>query len=148
MNKFQKFILKKTPFSVTILGGLALIFMALNTVRFGVALVEWDLLLEFMPQPGPIYIAATGLWWALCWLAVFLGIELARKWSRVAFLLISFLYASYYWIDRFLFQPHAERSNTIFVFIATFFSLVLIVIILALPKSRAYFEEKSDKGTA
>ena len=136
---------KKAPFFVTILGYLALILTMFNAIRFGTALAKWDVILDFMPQPGPIYIAATGLLWALCWLTVYLGIKLARKWSGIAFLALSFLYASYYWLDRLFFQPPTERSNAIFFSVAIFSSLILTVIILALPKSRAYFDNGNPK---
>ncbi len=141
MSKFLKKIFKKPPFFVTILGIVALIFMVLNAVRFGMALAEWQLILDFAPIPGPIYIAATGLLWALCWLIVYLGIQLEWAWGGVSFLLLSFFYASYYWLDRLFFQPHAERTNALFVFIATILSLVGIILILALPQSRMYFSE-------
>jgi len=140
MNKF----FRKTPFFVTLLGVVALTLMALNAVRFGTALVQWHLILDFMPNPGPAYIAVTGLLWAVCWLTVYIGIELARKWGGVSFLLLSFLYASYYWLDRFFFQSHAERSNALFVFIVTFLFLVGTIAILALPKSREYFANDID----
>ncbi|MBT3321549.1 MAG: hypothetical protein HN392_04610 [Anaerolineae bacterium] len=136
--------LEKAPFSVTLLGILALILMLFNATRFGVALAKWQLILEYMPEPGPIYTAATGLLWAFCWLIVYLGIELAWRWSGVAFLLLSFLYASYYWLDRLFFQLFAERSNALFAFIATVLCLSGIIFLLALPQSRAYFAAKSE----
>lgn len=131
---------KKAPFFVTILSYLALILTMFNAIRFGTALAKWDSILDFMPQPGPIYIAATGLLWALCWLTVYFGIKLAWRRSGIAFLALSFLYASYYWLDRLFFQSSAERSNALFVFIAISLFLISTIIILALPKSRAYFD--------
>ena len=133
---------KKTPFFVTILGSIALILTVFNAIRFGTALSQWDLILAFASSPGPLYIALTGLIWALGWLIAYLGIEFAWKWGGVVFLLLSFLYASYYWLDRLFFQLPAQRSNVIFAFIVTFLFLVSTVIILAFPKSRAYFNGK------
>ena len=125
---------------------MALTLLVFNAIRFGTALIKWDLLLDFTPMPGPAYIAATGLIWALGWLIAYLGIEFAWKWGGVVFLLQSFLYMSYYWLDRLFFQLPVERSNALFVFVTTFFCLLFIVIILALPKSRAYFEKKNDES--
>ncbi len=138
IRKIKNFLFK-VPFSVTILGVVALILVVLNTIRFATALSQWDLILDFMPNPGPAYIAATGLLWALCWLIVYLGIYLEWKWGGVAFVLLAFLYVSYYWLDRFFYQPHAERSNALFVFITVLLFLINSIIVFALPKSRAYF---------
>ncbi|HIE25244.1 MAG TPA: hypothetical protein EYP74_04510 [Anaerolineales bacterium] len=143
IRKIKNFFFK-APFFVTILGVMALILVVLNATRFGTALVQWNLILDFMPKPGPAYIAATGLLWASCWLIIYLSIQLAWRRGGVAFLLLSFLYASYYWIDRFFLQPHAERSNALFAFIATLLFLIGSMIILALPESRAYFAGKGE----
>lgn len=143
IRKIKDFFFK-VPFFVTILGVVALILVVLNAIRFGIALSQWDLILGFMPQPGPAYIAVTGLLWALCWLIAYLGIYLEWKWGGVAFVLLAFLYTSYYWLDRFFYQPHAERSNALFVFITILLFLISSIIIFALPKSRAYFSGDTE----
>ncbi len=121
---------------------MALILVVFSAIRFVTALLKWDLLLNLMPDPGPLYIVITGAFWALGWLGVYLGIFFAKRWSGAAFLVLSFLYASYYWLDRLIFQPHAERSNAPFAFLASLLFFVSIIIILALPKSREYFYDR------
>ena len=121
---------------------MALILMVFNAIRFMTALLKWDLLLSLMPDPGPLYITITGAFWALGWLGVYLGIFFAKCWSGEAFRLLSFLYVSYYWLDRLVFQPHAERSNALFSLIVSLLFFVFTIILLALPKSREYFYEE------
>ncbi len=135
---------RKAPFSVTILSTMALILVVFNAIRFVTALLKWDLLLSLMSDPGPLYIVITGAFWTLGWLGVYLGIFFAKRWSGTAFLALSFLYASYYWLDRLVFQPHTERSNAPFAFLASLLFFVSIIIILALPKSREYFYDEYE----
>ncbi|RLD05058.1 MAG: hypothetical protein DRI32_04670 [Chloroflexi bacterium] len=132
---------KVTPFFVTLLGFIALTLMIFNAVRFVTALIQWHLIVDFMSLPMPLYIASTGLLWALSWFLVYLGIELSEKWTPFAVLGVSFSYIAYYWIDRFLFQSAAGRDNTKFAVVMTFVFSLFIIIALALPKSRAYFDE-------
>ncbi len=115
--------------------------MIFNAVRFVTALIQWHLIVDFMSLPMPLYIASTGLLWALSWFLVYLGIELSEKWTPFAVLGVSFSYIAYYWIDRFLFQSAAGRDNTKFAVVMTFVFSLFIIIALALPKSRAYFDE-------
>jgi hypothetical protein len=121
---------------------MALILVVFNTIRFMTALFKWDLLLSLMPSPGPLYITISGALWTLGWLGVYLGVFFAKRWSGAAFLVLAFLYASYYWLDRLIFQPHIERSNALFSFSISLLFFVSAIIILALPKSREYFYEK------
>ena len=115
--------------------------MIFNAVRFVTALIQWHLIVDFMSLPMPLYIASTGLLWALSWFLVYLGIELSEKWTPFAVLGVSFSYIAYYWIDRFLFQSAVGRDNTKFAVVMTFVFSLFIIIALALPKSRAYFDE-------
>ncbi|MCP4142151.1 MAG: hypothetical protein GY755_18055 [Chloroflexi bacterium] len=138
---------KESPFFVTILSAVALILVVFNAIRFVTALLKWDLLLSLMPDPGPLYITITGALWALGWLGVYLGIFFAQRWSGTAFFVLSFLYTSYYWLDRLLFQPYTERSNAPFSLILSLLFFVSTTIILALPKSREYFYDEYEVET-
>ena len=126
---------------------MALILVVFNTIRFMTALFKWDLLLSLMPSPGPLYITISGALWTLGWLGVYLGVFFAKRWSGAAFLVLAFLYASYYWLDRLIFQPHIERSNALFSFLASILFFVFTIIILALPKSREYFYDEYELDT-
>ena len=132
---------KERPFLVTLLALGVLILTVFNAVRFGSVLAQWDLLLDFAPRPGPLYTAATGLIWALGWLTVYLCLYLSWRWVRPITLATSVLYAAYYWFDRLVFQLSVGRDNTTFALIMTFLLLVFVIIVLALPKSRTYFEK-------
>ncbi len=139
MNKFIKHFSKKTPFSVTLIGGIALTLTALNAIRFGIALAQWQDILDFMPHPGPLYIALTGLFWTLVWGVVYLSFDFGWNWGRVIILIASPLYAIYYWLDRLFFQNAVERTNTKFALIITLTFFLIVVIIVFLPSTRKYF---------
>ncbi len=132
---------KNTPFFVTILSAVALILVVLNAIRLIAALLKWDLLLSLMPEPGPLYLLISGSLWALGWLGVYLGIYFSQSWSRPDYFIFTFLYISYYWLDRFFLQPINARSNATFSLALTLILLFLTVIILALPRRREYFYE-------
>jgi len=113
-----------------------------NMIRFGAALAEWDLLLRFMPRPGPIYIAATGLFWALGLLGVALSLWFGWKWARPTSATLIALYISYYWIDRLFFQSAVGRKNQYFALVLTFSILIFTALTLFLPGSRKFFKKR------
>lgn len=132
----------RRPFPVTLLASGVLILTMFNAVRFGSALAQWELILSLMRRPGPIYIAVTGLVWALAWLIVFLGLWFGSNWARPATLSIAILFSAYYWIDRLVYQSEVARKNLVFSLGVTIFFLLSAVIILLLPGSRKYFQTK------
>jgi len=136
---------EKRPFLVTLLCLGVLILMIFNGVRLGSAIAQWDLLLDLMPRPGPLYIVATGLIWTLGWLTVYLSLYLVWQQSLLIVLAVSILYAIYYWFDRLVFQALVERSNIVFALVAIFLCLTFVGIVLALPKSRKYFEKVDER---
>lgn len=130
----------RRPFFVTLLALGVLPITVLNTVRFVFALAKWNLLASFMPQPGPFYIAATGLVWTLGWLTVYIGLWLGLKWARPVMFATTGLYIAYYWIDRLAYQSAVARSNEPFALSATFVFLLVTAFVLFLPGSRKFFK--------
>ena len=133
---------KNAPFFVTILGVMALTLTALNAIRFGTALAQWQLIQDFMPKPGPLYIALTGFIWAFGWFLVYLSVEFRLKFWRVVIMPVPFFYIFYFWLDRFILQNSVIRTNTKFSAIVTFVFLAFVIILFAFPKSRAYFTDE------
>jgi len=102
--------------------------MVFHWVRLYSVLRQWDTIVAFMPSPGPFYIAATGLIWALAWTIVFLAILLAWNRTPPLLLAVSFSYAVYYWADRLLLQSAVERTGTLFAFSTTLLFLSVVII--------------------
>lgn len=132
----------RRPIPVTLLAWGVLILTMFNAVRFGSAVAEWDRIVSFMERPGPIYIAVTGLIWALGWLIVFLGLWFGSRWARQIALSMAILYSTYYWIDQLIYHSEVARKNLSFSLSVTIFFLTSTAIILILPGSRKYFQTK------
>ncbi len=132
----------RRPIPVTLLAWGVLILTMFNAVRFGSAVAQWDMIVSLMERPGPIYIAVTGLIWALCWLIVFLGLWFGSRWARHMALIMAILYSSYYWIDRLIYQSEVARKNLAFSLSVTIFFLISTAVIMLLPGSRKYFQTK------
>jgi len=132
----------RRPIPVTLLALSVLILTMFNAVRFGFTLVQWNMVLSFMKRPGPLYIAATGLIWALGWLIVFLGLWFGWEWARQLTMSIAILYSTYYWIDRLIYQSEVARVNFSFSLSITILFLLSTAIIMLLPGSRKYFQTK------
>mgnify|MGYP006971720751 CR=1 FL=1 len=132
----------RRPFPVTLLAWGVLILTMFNAVRFGSAVAQWDRIVSFMERPGPIYIAVSGLIWALGWLIVFLGLWFGSRWARQITLSMAILYSIYYWIDQLIYQSEVARKNLSFSLSVTIFFLTSTAIILLLPGSRKYFQTK------
>ncbi len=132
----------KRPLLVTLLAVGVLILTVYNATRFGTALAEWDLLLKFMPRPGPIYIAATGLFWTFVLLVAALSLWFGWRWARPTAAISIFVYAAYYWLDRLIYQSSVPRENQPFSLIVTIVFLCLTALVLLLPGSRKFFTKR------
>lgn len=131
----------KRPFLVTMLAVSVLILTAYNAVRFGTALAQWAFLTEVMPNPGPLYIVVTGLFWSLGLLGITLNLWFGWKWVRPITALALLLYSAYYWLDRVLFSAQ-PRENGLFVLGMTIFYSLFVALALSLPGSRKFFNRQ------
>ena len=118
-----------------------LILTAYNAVRFGTALTQWTFLTEVMPNPGPLYIAGTGLFWTLGLIGVALNLWFGWKWARPNTFLALLLYTAYYWLDRVLFSAQ-PRENWLFVLVLTILFFLFTALALNLPGSRKFFNRQ------
>jgi hypothetical protein len=135
----------RRPIPVTLLAWSVLILTMFNAVRFGTTLAQWELIQSLMERPGPIYIAVTGLFWALGWLMVFFSLWLGKKRAGKVTLSITIVYCAYYWFDRLVYQTEIARENLVFSLSVSIFFLISTAIILHLPGSRNYFQTKRVK---
>jgi len=133
--------MKKRPRGVTFLSWLILGFSTWNFVRFGGAIYFWFTLKEYELQVSPAYVAATGLIWGLVGLSLFWGLRQGRSWTRVMVLCSAVCYAAWYWIDRLVFQT--PQSNWPFALVITTTFLALHLVIIVLPNTRRWFNDKT-----
>jgi len=130
--------MKKRPFSVTILTMIVLFFILLNGARFYVIINEWNVLVLFNAHPGPYYMLALSLIWIT--IGSMLIYSIFRKNIRTPqFIYISTgLYASWFWIDRTLFQH--RMNSLVFPIIGTCLSLLFIISMLKHQDLIYYFK--------
>jgi hypothetical protein len=95
---------RKRPTRVTLLAWLVLSLTAWNGLRLISAIVQWDLLREYAPLPGPFYIAASGAFWFLVGLPLVWGLLRGKSWSRTMVIIAAVCYAGWYWFDRLTLQ--------------------------------------------
>jgi hypothetical protein len=126
----------RRPFPVTLLAFVVLSFTALNLLRFGAALVQWPVLAEFATRAYALYIAATGLSWALIGLALFIGLWRGLKSARWGGLIVIAAYTGYYWLDRLVIQK-MPAQNTMYVLGLQ--AIVLVFCVLTLVGAKGYF---------
>lgn len=120
-----------------------LILTAWNAIRLGASIADWNLLAEFAPRPGPLYIAASASFWTLGGIA--LWIMLCRRISRSQRASAIFMlgYAAWWWADRLLLQTPNPNWP---------FALVLTIVLLALTaadifnrKTTNYFSQRETR---
>jgi hypothetical protein len=134
----------KRPLSVTVFCVLVLILSITSLVRLVQALVQWDFLSQLLGY-FPIYIAFSGLLWALLNFGVFLLTFIG--WHRGRWLVVFWLCALsvYYWVDRIMIS--ANQEILVSWTFAAFINLLLflwIFFFLSRPKVKRYFEETNE----
>jgi hypothetical protein len=94
----------KRPASVTSLLFVVLTLTTWNAIRLGAALAGWNVLKEFAPLPGPLYIALTASFWTLSGLATWMAIRRRTPRARSHFAFYVLGYTLWWWADRLLLQ--------------------------------------------
>ena len=128
------------PTPVTTLMWMVLSLTAWNAIRLGASIADWDVLLEFAPRPGPLYVALSAAFWTLAGAALWITIRRRSPRARAAAAAFALGYAAWWWADRLFLQ--APRPNLIFALAATFVSLIFTAFLLLHPRTRAYFQPR------
>jgi hypothetical protein len=130
----------KRPASVTSLLFVVLTLTTWNAIRLGAALAGWNVLKEFAPRPGPLYIALTASFWTLSGLATWMAIR--RRTPRAQLFTAAYFigYAMWWWIDRLLLQ--SASPNWPFASALTILLLGLAALDLFNKKTSSYFRQR------
>ena len=132
----------KLPIHIILLLGLVFCLTSWQAIRFLTSII-WSVTLEsYEPYPGPIYIGITGTFWTLTGLFLLWSMWRGKRWTRMAFLLASSLYAAWAWADR-LFVQNQMRANWPFDLALTFVLLVFTIIVVLDPRNKIYFERET-----
>ena len=133
---------RKLPIRIILLLGLVFCVTSWQAIRF-VTSITWSVTLEtYEPYPGPIYIGITGTFWTLTGLFLLWSMWRGKRWTRMAFLLASSLYAAWVWADR-LFVQNQMRANWPFDLVLTIVLLVFTIIVVLDPRNKIYFERET-----
>jgi hypothetical protein len=115
-----------------------------NLIRFLVTISFWNFISEYHIKGGPLYIALSGLVWAI--LAFYIGtlVLQAKPWSWGMTLGLLSGYGVWVLIDQLEFQ--VARINQNFELIITILWLVMCGIVLSSKNVRNYFHEQSREN--
>ncbi len=132
----------KLPVQITLLLLLVILLTALNVVRLITSILWHDALSAYAPFPGPIYIGASGAFWALTGLFLLWSFWRDKSWTRAAWLIASGAYAAWVWLDR-LFVQAQMRANWLFTLLVTIVLLAYTVIVILDPHDKTFFGRES-----
>ena len=114
-----------------------------NGLRLFESIVFGSVFNVYQARPGILYISITGGLWFLVGLATFLGLWFEKVWAWLATFMGVLGYTSWWWFDRLIFQyPHL---NWPFALVATFFLIMIPIILLLSPGPRRVFLKGSDE---
>jgi hypothetical protein len=132
----------KLPIRIILLLGLVFCITGWQAIRFLTSLT-WSVTLEtYEPYPGPIYIGITGTFWTFTGLFLLWSMARGKRWTRMAFVLASSLYAAWVWADR-LFVQNRMRANWPFDLVLTIVWLVFTIMVVLDPRNKIYFERET-----
>jgi hypothetical protein len=119
---------------------MVLILTAWNAIRLGASIANWDLLKEFAPRPGPIYIAASASFWTFYGLALWMALRRRNPRSKSASAIFMLGYAAWWWADRLLLQT--PSPNWPFALALTIFLLMLTAFNIFNRKTTEYLRQR------
>ena len=135
-------MLRRRPFSVTLLLWLVLSLSAWGAVRLLAALRWWNVLNEFEASLGPLYLSLTGTVWLIVGLVLLWGLFSAKMWTRLAILAAITLWVMEYWIERIFFE--SPRANFPFVLIVCILLFILTFISAFNRKTKDFFMRSEE----
>jgi hypothetical protein len=133
---------QRRPFAVTILIVVVLIFTFLNILRMLTAIRDQDFLTTLPMSVPVIYYVITGAVWGGIGVALAYGLFGGRKWSSSLAQVITFMYATYYWLDRLVIADRFSiTSRWRFVTGLTILLAIFVFWVLKLPKTRTFLNK-------
>ncbi len=126
------------PRSVTILLFFVLSITVWDGLRAWTAFADWEILTRF--KSNPFYIFATGIIWFILGATLLVLIFKGYRHTLAFGLILSIVYALWYWLDRFTMQA-TPAQNAPFSIAVTIFILIVFNTILFWPSSQAFFKE-------
>jgi hypothetical protein len=130
-------MLRRRPFSVTLLLWLVLSLSAWGAVRLIAALRWWNVLNEFEARLSPIYLSITGIGWILVGTALLWGLFAGKLWTVHAILASISLWIVQYWVERSFFE--SPRANLFFALIVTVLLFTVTLISAFSRKTKEFF---------
>lgn len=136
----------KTSFRVTLLMLAVLTLTAWNAVRVWTAFAWRETLMEFAPQPGPLYIGVSGALWVVVGLSVLYALVQKKAWAPRLLVGAASAYTLWYWSDRLILQT--GRDNWPFTLTVNLFLLVLVFFTIKYLQREAYERESENQEVA
>ena len=133
----------KTPWAVTGIRWTVLLLGLWNILRLGATLVNWSVLAEFAPRPGPFYIAFTASFWTLACLAAWRAIRRRNIRSQRYYALTILGYAAWWWADR-IFLSGTTRPNWPFAAVITGIALFDVITTVFNSRITTYFTQRES----
>ena len=130
----------RRPLGVTILLWLVLSLSAWGGLRLVTAIRWWDTLLEFVPAPGPLYIAISGGIGLLSGMLLLWGIWQANAWIRYALLGTGVIFIAWYWGDRLIFR--SSNANWPFALLASIILLIVLTACILMPSTKTFLSQR------
>ena len=136
----------KRPKNVTWLTVGVLSFVAINITRCATAVTQWDFLSSLPLSGSPLYLAATGLIWAIIGLPIIWGLWVGKGWTPRVIKVYVVLYAIYYWLERWLIKSN-PIMNTCWATAAIITTILIILVfwITLHPSARKFFGEYNER---
>ncbi|MHB0924114.1 MAG: hypothetical protein ACYC3H_09140 [Bellilinea sp.] len=126
------------PFWLKLLALSLLILSTAGWLRMGGSILRWNTLQAVGADPGPLYMAVTGLFLGTLAMAASIAIWTRAKWAPLFTQIFIVLWLAWLWIDRAFFasSPNA-LANWPFLLGASV--LVLAIVFLVLQRGRKHF---------
>ncbi|MFH1183892.1 MAG: hypothetical protein V1755_02490 [Chloroflexota bacterium] len=125
-----------------------LITTAWSLIRVWSSVEHADVLQEYAPWPGPVYIGITGAVFAALGLALVWGFWRRAGWAPLAFLAGAITYAAWNWADRLFLQPGALQTSWQFSLLITVLLLTFVATVALDPRNRSTFGREAHEREA
>lgn len=110
-------------------------------------LLDWELLLGFLPKELVVYLAAAGMLWGLISLPAMYAIIRRSTWAPIAIRAAALATPAAYWVERlFLWRDPFAQRNWPFMLLLTIIWFVWVGITLQSRSVKGYFNHLDVEG--